>query len=111
MPDEARIWCGDSSHTVTELHDRSARLATAFHQAGVGSGDRVAIVMRNDSAFLEASLAASRLAAVPVPLNWHWTGDDLAHALANSGSRLAVVHTGLLEGVVAQAPTLTVVEV
>ena len=111
MPGEARIWTGDSSKPLTTLHDRASRLATALHQSEVGSGERVAIVMRNDTAFLEASLAIRRLGAAPVPVNWHWTGADLRHALTNSRSRLAIVHSDLVGGVCAQVPDLDIVEV
>lgn len=111
MSDEARIWTGESSESFTTLRDRASRLATALHQAGVRAGDRVAVAMRNDTAYLEVLFAMRRLGAAPVTLNWHWTGGDLAHALTNSRSLLAVVHSDLVERVSAQAPELRIVEV
>ncbi|BBF99641.1 MULTISPECIES: AMP-binding protein [Pseudonocardia] len=110
MSDEPRIWTGEESRTHGEVQGRAARLATGLRAAGVGAGDRIALLMRNETAFLEVTLAAGRIGAVPVPLNWHWTGDDLAHALENSRSRLAVVHGDLLPVVAAQAPDLSIIE-
>ena len=96
MSNSALITCGHLERTLPELRERAARLATALDDAGIRSGDRVAIVMRNDIAFLEVTVAAGLLGAAPVPINWHWTGDDLAHALRDSGARVVVVHTDLL---------------
>jgi long-chain acyl-CoA synthetase len=109
--DEHKIWTGDCSRSLSEVRDRAARLATALHSAGVREGSRVAVIMRNDTAFLEASLAIGRIGGVPVPLNWHWTGEDLRHALRNSRSRLIIVHTDLLDAAVAQTPDIPAIEV
>lgn len=94
-----RVTCGRAERAVDVVRDRAARLATALDGAGIGRGDRIAIVMRNEVAFLEVTLAAGLIGAVPVPINWHWTGDDLAHALADSRAVLVVVHTDLLPAV------------
>lgn len=99
MTTPARITCGGSERAVQVAQERAARLATALHDAGVGPGDRIAIVMRNEVAFLEATLAAALLGAAAVPINWHWTGDDLEHALADSGAKVAIVHTDLIPAV------------
>jgi hypothetical protein len=40
-----------------ELGGRAARAATGFSGLGVGPGDAVALLLRNDVAFLEATLA------------------------------------------------------
>ena len=40
-------------------------------ELGVGIGDSIGIVLRNDFAFFEASYAAQRLGAYSVPVNWH----------------------------------------
>ena len=99
MSDSPRITCGRSERAVSTSRERAARLATALHDAGVDHDDRIAIVMRNEAAFLEVTLAAGLLGATPVPINWHWTGDDLEYALSDSGAAVAVVHTDLLPAV------------
>ncbi|BBY62381.1 AMP-binding protein [Mycolicibacterium helvum] len=101
MTSSARITCGQHERSVSAAQERAARIATALDSVGVGvgQGDRVAIVMRNEVAFIELTLAVSLLGAAPVPINWHWTGDDLAHALTDSGAKVAVVHSDLLPNV------------
>lgn len=93
------IHCGDRSRTHAEARVRAARLASGLRALGVGPGDRFALVLRNEIEFLEATMAAAPLGAVPVPVNWHWTGADLEHLLHDSGARVVLVHTDLLPAV------------
>ncbi|MBM7276365.1 AMP-binding protein [Gordonia rubripertincta] len=99
------VRCGDHVRTHDEVKVRAARLATALSELGVGHGDRYAIVMRNCVEFVEASMAGAAIGAVPVPVNWHWTRDDLHHLLSDSGSKVVIVHTDLLPGVESVLPT------
>ena len=83
---------------LSEVKVRASRLASGLAGLGVGHGDRYAIVLRNETAFVEATLAAGLIGAVPVPVNWHWTGDDLHHLLHDSGAKVVIAHTDLLPG-------------
>jgi len=51
------------------LEERCARLAQVLSAAGVRPGSRVALLLGNRSAFLEAVFAAARLGALSVPIN------------------------------------------
>jgi fatty-acyl-CoA synthase len=51
------------------LEARVARAAGVLAEAGVGRGERVALLLGNRSATLEAVFAAARLGAIAVPLN------------------------------------------
>jgi long-chain acyl-CoA synthetase len=94
------------------MKERAARLASGLRRMGVAPGDRYAIVMRNETGMLEATFAASSIGAVPVPVNWHWTGTDLRHLLSDSLAKVAFVHSDLVPVVEAQKPErLRVVEV
>ncbi|HEY1703358.1 MAG TPA: AMP-binding protein [Trebonia sp.] len=89
---------------LAEVKRRAARLGQGLRSLGIEHGDRYGFVMRNEIGFLEANLAAAAIGAVPVPVNWHWTGDDLAHLLSDSGMKLVIVHTDLLPAVEARKP-------
>jgi long-chain acyl-CoA synthetase len=101
---EPALHSGARSRPLTEAKLRASRLGTALNALGVGHGERYAIVMRNEIAFLEATLAASVIGAVPIPVNWHWTGADLRHLLTDSEPKVAIVHSDLVPVVEAQAP-------
>jgi long-chain acyl-CoA synthetase len=58
---------GDVIKTKSEIDDRAQRAARGYAELGVGSGDVVAVYLRNDFAFMEASLAAGLCGAYVVP--------------------------------------------
>ncbi len=101
---ELFVRSGNRQKPLAEVKERAARLGGALLSLGLEPGDRYAIVMRNEIAFLEANMAAAPVGAVPVPVNWHWTGADLKHLLTDSAAKLAVVHSDLIPGVEAQMP-------
>jgi acyl-CoA synthetase (AMP-forming)/AMP-acid ligase II len=68
--------------------------------------------MRNETGFVEATLAGAAISAVPVPANWHGNSDDLGHVLSDSAAKVVLVHTDLLPKVEAVLPPgTTIVEV
>ena len=89
------IQSGDRSISRQELMERAARAAEGLAEVGVGTGDCVAILMRNDLAFFEASFAASLLSGYATPVNWNYTVDEAAYVIRDSGARALVVHADL----------------
>ncbi len=79
-----------------DLRSRASRAAGGFVSMGLKSGDTVAVLMRNDTAFLEVSLAAIEMGAYAVPINWHATRQEIDHILRDCGARVLVAHTDLL---------------
>lgn len=78
------------------LRARVLRAAGGLAALGIGAGDRVAILMRNDLPQIEATLAIQHLGAYPVQLNWHAKPDEIEYVLQDSGARGLVVHADLL---------------
>jgi long-chain acyl-CoA synthetase len=91
------------------LRDRAARAASGLAALGITPGDRIAVMMRNEPAYLEVILAADRLGAALVAINWHFRTDEAAHVLTDSGARVLVVHTDLLPQIAAMVPPEVVV--
>lgn len=86
------------------LLERASRAASGLAALGVGQGDTVALYLRNDIAFFEASFAAGLLGAYPVPVNWHYTEEEAAYLLGDCAARAIVIHADLLAGVAAAMP-------
>ncbi|MBW3658335.1 MAG: long-chain fatty acid--CoA ligase [Actinobacteria bacterium] len=80
----------DKSLTYGELDARVDAAAGALQHLGVVPGDRVAVVLGNVPAFVEAHFGALRAGATVVPLNTGLTSDELAHALGDSGAKVVV---------------------
>ena len=79
-----------------ELLSRAWRAASGLASVGVGAGDTVALYLRNDLPFFEASFAAGRLGAYATPVNWHYTEDEARYLFENSGAKAIVIHADLL---------------
>ncbi len=90
------IISGERSISYAELHLRIARAATGLKSLGLRDGAPVAMMLRNDFAFLEVSGAAATLGSPVVPINWHLKGDEVAYILEDSGARILVCHADLL---------------
>lgn len=112
MQPEPAVHIGGEARSLAEVRARAARVAAALRALGVSHGDRYAIVLRNQLEYLEVSLAGAAVGAVPVPVNWHWTGTDLRHLLHDSGSKVVLSGTELLPAVEANLPAgMRVVEI
>jgi len=86
------------------LNERVGRAASGLAALGIEQGECAALLLRNDFAFLEASLAAVRLGAYAVPVNWHFKADEVAYVLADCGAKVLVAHADLLAGVADAVP-------
>ena len=95
---------GEREIPQDELTAQAARIAGALRDAGVESGDRVAIVLRNEPTFLALSAACSQMGAVAVPINWHSRGRELQHVLSHSGAQAVFVHSDLIPTVEQELP-------
>ena len=90
------IISGDRKRSFAEVADRVARMAGGFEKLGVGQGDSVCILMRNDIAFIEAAYAAMRLGAYAVPVNWHFKPEEINYVLKDSGTSVLIGHADML---------------
>jgi long-chain acyl-CoA synthetase len=95
---------GDRIFDAAEFNDRAARAATVLESLGVAKGDGVALYLRNDLAFFEASFGAGLLGVYPVPVNWHYTPDEAGYLLRDSGVKLLLIHADLLGPIAAAIP-------
>ncbi len=88
---------GEASWSFAEAPAIAARFAGALAEAGIGPGDRVALMCGNRAEFMEAFLGCAWLGAIAVPLNIAARGPQLAHYLRNSGARLLIIEAELLD--------------
>src|ERR1700761_5729965 len=79
-------------------------LAGNLHHLGVRQGDHVVLVLPTSPLALRVMFAINYLGAVYVPVNPALKGSSLEHTLQNAGAKLAVVHDGVLDRVMAAAP-------
>jgi fatty-acyl-CoA synthase len=92
----------ERSLDYASLHDRTCRLVAALRARGVRPGDRVALLLGNRSAYLEAVFAAARCGAIAVPINARFTAPEVARMLADAEPAL-LLHEQTLAPLCAQA--------
>ncbi|MBN2905599.1 MAG: AMP-binding protein [Rhodobacteraceae bacterium] len=100
---------GDKVWTFGALKQASDRLASVLAGAGIGPGDRVAVLLPQAPAVLIAHFAAMKLGAVVLPLFTLFGPDALAYRLSDSGTKLVVTDAegaGKLAPLRAQLPDL-----
>ena len=90
------IISGQRRRDHAEVADRAGRIAGGLQRLGVGQGDSVCILMRNDIAFIEAAYAAMQLGAYAVPVNWHFKPEEIHYILEDSGTRVLIGHADML---------------
>jgi fatty-acyl-CoA synthase len=87
-----RIAVIDEARTLRygELLVRSEKLAGALHGLGVEPGDRVAVLLPNVAAMVEAHFGVPMAGAVLVALNTRLTATELVYILAHSGAKVLI---------------------
>jgi 3-oxocholest-4-en-26-oate---CoA ligase len=92
VPEREALVCGDTRLTFAEVEARANQLAHHLAGRGVGAGDHVALYLYNAVEYLEVMIAAFKLRAVPINVNYRYVEDELRYLLADSDSRAIVFH-------------------
>src|SRR5256885_8381918 len=106
MPDlsAGRVISGEREITREMLLSRALCAAGGFAALGVKPGDTLALVLRNDFPFFEASYAAQMLGAYCVPVNWHGKAPEIGYVLRDCDAKVVVAHADLLPQILPVLP-------
>ncbi len=94
-PDKVAVVDGERRYSYRQLAERSWRLACALRSAGLSKGDRVATLLFNSSAMLEAHFAVPAAGGILVAVNHRLASAEVGYILAHSGARYLLLDTGL----------------
>jgi 3-oxocholest-4-en-26-oate---CoA ligase len=78
--------------TWRAFDERAARLAAWFAAHGLPRGGKIGLYLQNDNTYLEATLAAFKVRAVPININYRYTFDELAYMVENADLEGFVFH-------------------
>jgi long-chain acyl-CoA synthetase len=87
---------GERYLSPTALRANAHKAASAMHHMGIWQGDVVALLLRNDFVYFEATQGAGLLGATTVPMNWHMTPEEIAYILDDCDAKLVIAHSDLL---------------
>jgi fatty-acyl-CoA synthase len=95
-PRNIAIYCLDQTVTYADLDAAANRYANWAMQNGIGRGDAVALLMENRPDYIAAWLGMFKVGAQVALINTNLVGTALAHSIAISGARHAIVGAELL---------------
>ncbi|MCC6472679.1 MAG: AMP-binding protein [Burkholderiales bacterium] len=90
-----RIVSGNRVVDSAQVEEHARRAMRGLAALGVEEADSVALLLRNDIAFLEACVAIRGLGAYSVPLNWHAQPHEIRTILRDSGAKAVIAHADL----------------
>ncbi|MGH9012224.1 MAG: AMP-binding protein, partial [Acidimicrobiia bacterium] len=93
VPDREALVAADRRLTFAMLDERANRLAHHLAGAGIGPGDHVAAYLYNGCEFIETMLAAFKLRAAVVNVNYRYVATELEYVLRDSDARAIVYDT------------------
>ena len=81
---------GTGRRTFAEMEERANRAANALTAAGVGPGDTVGLYLENRPEYMELMLAAYKIRAVPITVNFRYVANELRYLLDDCGASTVV---------------------
>ena len=90
-PDGPAIITHDGTVSWSELETRAVRVANGLHAAGIGVGERWALLANNCLEWPELFLGNVLAGTKYVPMNWHLTVPELVYLLENSEATFLIV--------------------
>ncbi len=91
VPDNVAVVCGEDRLTYGQLDKRANRLAHFLASKGVGAGDHIGLYLFNSAEYIEAMIAALKIRAVPINVNYRYVADELRY-LFDDADMVALVH-------------------
>lgn len=79
-----------NNFSYSELLERVNKLSDAWHQQGIGHGDRVLWLGQNSARVLESILACAHLGAIFCPVNWRMSENELAFVIEDIEPSLVI---------------------
>jgi fatty-acyl-CoA synthase len=94
-PEKVALVHGERRFTYAELGERAWRLANALRAAGLEKGDRVATLLPNCPAMLEAHFGVPAAAGILVTVNTRLSSGEIEYILQHSGTRYLLLDAEL----------------
>ena len=92
IPERPAIVSEERRLSYRELDQRATRLANCWAGLGVSKGDHVGLQLRNGTEYIEGMLAAYKLRAVPINVNYNYVEDELDYLYRDADLVALVTH-------------------
>lgn len=92
VPDRVALITPARGLTYRALDDRANQLAHLLRELGVRRGDHIGLQLQNGTEFIEAMLAAFKLSAVPINVNYRYVERELEHLFDDADLTAVIFH-------------------
>src|ERR1700733_2890921 len=96
-PEKEALIYGVQRITYATLEQRTNRVANGLLALGIGKGDHVAVLVKNDPRFVETVLGALRTGATATPMTTRAHYTTLAHIVADANARVLFASADFVE--------------
>lgn len=84
VPEREAVVCGARRLSYARLNERADCLAAHLQRQGIGAGDTVGLQLYNGTEYIEAFLAACKLRAIPLNINYRYVAQELRYLYDNA---------------------------
>ncbi len=91
FPDKTAIIFKDRKFTYAEMNERATRFGNGVSSLGLAPRDRVAVILRNRSEYLEIIYGLVKAGVTVVPLNWRFAPEEMWYVIDHSEASAVVV--------------------
>lgn len=105
VPDRTALVCEGERRTFDGLDRNANRVAHQLIARGVEVGDHVGIHMRNSVEFVETLLGILKVRAVPIAVNFRYTGPELAYLYENAQLTYLVADAEFVPAIASALPS------
>jgi len=106
-PDALAYWTPTRRWSFAQLEEAANRAAQGLRALGVGEGERVACLTKHTAECVVLTLAACKIGAVCMPVNWRLAPPEIEYIVNHGQARLMVADAAFLEAMRAvRAPGL-----
>jgi len=95
VPEREALVAGERRLTYGHLDERATRLAHALTERGVGAGDHIGLHLHNGTEYIEGMLAAYKIRAVPVNVNYRYVEDELRYLFDDADLKVVITEPDL----------------
>ena len=95
LSDEPCLIYGDTVTSYREFDERSARISSILADHGLQKDSKVGLFLYNCKEYMEGTLAAFKLRAIPININYRYVGEELIYLLSDCDAEALVFHSSL----------------
>jgi acyl-CoA synthetase (AMP-forming)/AMP-acid ligase II len=99
-PDKPAVYYSHKTITYRELNIRANKLGNKFLSVGFQANDKIAILMRNCSEYVEIVFGMAKIGAIPVCVNFRLVGEEIKYIVNDSDSKGLILEEEFIEKIV-----------